>query len=131
MATEGSVYQRKDGRWVAQYHDARGKVRYIYRKSKAEAKQALTAALKDRDDGIIPPSKLTVGLYLEEWFEDRRNTISPRTWRNQESIIRCHVTPHIGSVRLCKLTGKDVPTFTAATSQTGLERLQSDSYTLS
>ncbi len=41
MATEGSVYQRKDQRWCGQYRDARGKVRYLYRKSKAEAKQAL------------------------------------------------------------------------------------------
>ncbi len=104
----GSVYQRKDGRWVAKYQDLEGSWRYLYRKSKGEAKQALREALKDRDDGIIPASKMTVGLYLDEWFEDRRNTISPRTWRNQESIIRCHVKPHIGTVRLSKLTGKDV-----------------------
>ncbi len=108
MATEGSVYQRQgDGRWVAQYRDARGKVRYIYRKSKNEAKQALREALTDRDSGIVPPSKMTVGMYLGEWFEDRRNTISPSTWRNQESIIRCHVQPHIGSQKLCKLAGKE------------------------
>jgi hypothetical protein len=31
VATEGSVDQNKDKRWVAQYTDARGKVRYIYR----------------------------------------------------------------------------------------------------
>jgi hypothetical protein len=80
MTTEGSVYQRKDSRWVAQYKDARGKTRYIYRKTRAEAKQTLRQALKDRDDGIIPPSKMTVGLYLDEWIEDRRDTISRRTW---------------------------------------------------
>jgi hypothetical protein len=76
MATEGSVYQRKDGRWCAQYRDAKGKVRYIYRKSKAEAKKALREALKDRDDNIIPPSKMTVGMYLDEWIEDVRGTIN-------------------------------------------------------
>ena len=80
MATEGSCYQRQsDGRWVAQFRDARGKVRHIYRKSKAEAKQALREALTDRDNGIVPPSKMTVGTYLDEWFEDRRNTISARS----------------------------------------------------
>jgi integrase len=117
LTAEGSVYQRKDGRWVAQYRDARGKMRYLYRKTKAEAKKALREALKDRDDGIIPPSKMTVGIYLDEWFEDRRETISPRTWRNQESIIRCHVQQtHIGSVRLSKLTGRDVPSSTIRSS---------------
>ncbi len=45
MATEGSVYQRKDGRWCAQYRDAKDKVRYIYRKTKQEAKKALREAL--------------------------------------------------------------------------------------
>ena len=55
MATEGSVYRRKsDGRWVAQYRDAHDKVRYIYRHTKAEAKQALREALQDRDDGYVP-----------------------------------------------------------------------------
>ena len=131
MATEGSVYQRKDGRWVAQYRDARGKVRYLYRRTKGEAKQALREALRDRDDGIIPASKMTVGLYLDEWFEDRRNTISPRTWRNQESIVRCHVTQRIGSVRLSKLSGKDVTNSTAATSQTGSQRPQCGRFTRS
>jgi hypothetical protein len=62
MATEGSVYRRKsDGRWVAQHKDARGKTRYIYRKSKGEAKEALREAQRDRDDGIVPPSKMTLG----------------------------------------------------------------------
>jgi hypothetical protein len=37
MIAEGSVYQRKDGRWVAQYQDARGKTRYLYRKTKIRA----------------------------------------------------------------------------------------------
>ena len=82
-------------------------MRYLYRKSKGEAKKALREALRDRDEGIIPASKMTVGMYLDEWFEDRRNTVSPRTWRNQESIVRCHLKPVIGSVRLCKLTGRD------------------------
>jgi hypothetical protein len=39
MTAEGSVYRRKDGRWVAQYKDARGKVRYVYRKTKGKAKR--------------------------------------------------------------------------------------------
>lgn len=108
MATEGSVYQRKDGRWCGQYKDAHGKTRYLYRKTKAEAKKALREALKDRDDGYVPADRLTVGMYLDEWMVERRNTVSARTWRVQESIVRCRVKPHIGNMRLCKLDGKDV-----------------------
>lgn len=48
MGADGSVYQRKDGRWVDQYRDAGGKVRYIYRKSRGKAKQALRDAVRAR-----------------------------------------------------------------------------------
>jgi site-specific recombinase XerC len=98
MATEGSVYQRKDGRWVAQYRDAKDKVRYLYRKTKAEAKKALREALQDRDEGFVPADKLTVGLYLDEWMDERRNTVSARTWRVQESMIGNRVKP--GTIRI-------------------------------
>jgi integrase len=108
MTAEGSVYQRKDGRWVAQYGDAKDKVRYIYRKSRGEAKKALRDALRDRDEGYVPAEKLTVGLYLDGWMEERRNTVSGRTWRVQESMLRNRVKPHIGDTRLCKLTPADV-----------------------
>jgi integrase len=108
MATEGSVYQRKDGRWCAQYRDAKDKVRYIYRKTKAEAKKALREALQDRDDNIVPADKLTVGLYLDEWMDERKNTVSTRTWRVQESMLRNRVKPHIGDTRLCKLSPADL-----------------------
>src|SRR5829696_2033973 len=108
MTAEGSVYQRKDGRWVAQYRDARDKTRYIYRKTRQDAKRALREALQDRDDGYVPVDKLTVGLYLEEWMQERKNTVSARTWRVQESLLRSRVTAHVGDVRFCKLSGKDV-----------------------
>src|SRR5215212_438849 len=108
MTAEGSVYRRKDGRWVAQYRDARDKVRYVYRKTRGEAKKALREALQDRDEGYVPADKLTVGLYVEGWMEDRRDTVSARTWRVQESMVRNRVNPYIGDVRLCKLTPADV-----------------------
>jgi integrase len=108
MTAEGSVYRRKDGRWVAQYGDARGKVRYVYRKTRGGAKKALREALQDRDEGYVPADKLTVGLYVEGWMEDRRDTVSARTWRVQESMLRNRVNPYIGDVRLCKLTPADV-----------------------
>jgi len=89
LTTEGSVYRRKsDGRWVAQYRDANDKIRYIYRRTKADAKKALREALQDRDDGYVPADKLTVGKYLGAWMEERKSVVSARTWRVQESLLR-------------------------------------------
>src|SRR5918998_1585213 len=105
--SEGSVYQRRDGRWVAKYKDARGTWRYIYRKCKVEAKQALRQALKERDKGISP-SKMTVGAFLDSWLEDVRNAVSYRTWLNHECIVRLHLNPAIGAKQLAKLSPKDI-----------------------
>ena len=106
MPTEGSVYLRKDGRYCAQYTDAAGKARYLYRKTKSEAKQALREALRDRDEGIVPPSKMTVGVLLDEWLASIRDTVSHRTRINQELIVRRHLKPAIGSQKLRKLSGR-------------------------
>ena len=39
---EGSVYQRKDGRWVGKYKDEKMlKPRYVYGKTEAEARRKL------------------------------------------------------------------------------------------
>jgi len=108
MATEGSVYLRKVGRYCAQYTDATGKARYLYRKTKNEAKLALREALKDRDDGITPPSKITVAAMLDSWLEDIRDTVSYRTWINQELIVRRHLKPNIGATKLARLDARAI-----------------------
>lgn len=106
--SEGSVFRRADGRWCAKYEDATGKWRYLYRKNKAEAKKALRQALKDRDDGIIPPSKITVGALLDEWMEDTKGSVGHRTWLHRDGFVRLHIKPRIGATKLAQLDPDDV-----------------------
>jgi hypothetical protein len=108
--SEGSVFRRQDGKWCGKYKDADGRYRYVYRKSKSEVRLALREAIENRDDGLISSDNLTVGLLLDQWLEDIRDTISDRTWINQELIIRLHLKPHIGNKKLSKLTPEDVRT---------------------
>ena len=79
MKSNGTVYWRKDGRWCVKYTDATGRWRYVYRQSKAEAKQALREALRERDEGIIPANKVTVAAFLDSWLDDMRDIVSKRT----------------------------------------------------
>jgi hypothetical protein len=112
LMSEGTVYRRKDGRWCAKWKDASGKWRYLYRKSKAEAKQALREALRDRDDNIVPANKLTLNDALDAWLDSMRDTISERTYVNREALVRIHVQSHpVGSLRLCNLTGDHLRCF--------------------
>ncbi len=110
--SEGSVFQRKsDGKWCGKYKDDTGKYRYLYRRTKGEAKQALREALKDRDEGINP-TDLTVNDVLELWLEDISHTVNRRTWLNRESLYRRHIKTHaIGTKKLTKLSPDDVHGF--------------------
>ncbi len=107
----GSVYQRKDKRWCAQYVDADGRNRYLYRVTKREAKQALREALKDRDDGISP-SKLTVNDVLTQWLQESKTEVSARTLDNREYLIRVHFSPHpIASTKLANLNQDQIRSY--------------------
>lgn len=109
--SEGSVFQRKDKKWCAKWKDASGKWRYLYRKTKGEARTGLREALRDRDEGINP-TDLTVNDVLEAWLEDIRSTVNRRTWLNRESLYRCHIKTHaIGTTKLTKLSPQDVRGF--------------------
>jgi integrase len=101
---EGSIYRRKDGRWVASYIDARGKRRYQYARTRQEAATKLTAALKGRQDGIPEPSgSLTVAAYLDLWLDAVEPSVRYSTWKRYEQLTRSHISPTLGRLRLTRL----------------------------
>ena len=48
---EGSIYRRKDCRWVGQ-HEVNGKRRYVYGKTRKEVASKLNKAIAERDAGL-------------------------------------------------------------------------------
>ena len=108
---EGSVYRLKDGRVVGEYLDANGRKRYITSKTKTktEMKGALRKLLEDRDKGIAYDSEnLTVGGYLDRWLDGVKGSVRDRTWRRHEEVVRLHLKPTIGGVKLDKLNALQV-----------------------
>jgi integrase len=106
---EGSIYRRKDGRWVGQYtiYTATGpKYRYLYGKTRAAVAEKLTKAMADRNGGLMfDAGNLTVGEYLDSWLSDSvRGTVRSSTFERHEGIIRLHIKPSLGRVWLKKLT---------------------------
>jgi hypothetical protein len=64
----GTTPIRIKGRlFTCQVRGCTGNWKFLYRKSKTEARKALRQALKECDEGIIPPSKMTVGAMLDGW----------------------------------------------------------------
>src|SRR3712207_343620 len=106
---EGSIYRRKDGYWVGQYGvqtAGETKTCYIYGKTRAAVAEKLTRALADRNGGLTYDTrKLTVGEYVERWIEDSvRDTVRQRTYERYEQIVRVHIKPVLGRVKLSALT---------------------------
>lgn len=110
---EGSVYQRKDGRWCAAAHVpiAGGGTRrvFAYGQTRQDANRKLRDML-DRADRHVPaaPAGLTVDAYLDEWLAHIRQHVRPTTYAGYESNTRLHIRPRIGKKKLAQLGPRDV-----------------------
>jgi integrase len=118
---EGSVYRRGDGRVVGEYEDANGKRRYVSGKTKVEVRKKLRKLLADRDEGIAYDSEnLTVGNYLIKWLEAIKGSVRDRTWERHEQVVRLHLEPTIGGIRLDRLSALQVQTVYGRKLEAGL-----------
>jgi integrase len=105
---EGSISRRKDGRWEAKYtaHTAEGpKRRALYGKTRKEAADKLAKALADRASGYtFDTENMSVGEYLDRWLEDSdRGSVRTSTYERHEQIVRLHLKPALGRLKLSKL----------------------------
>lgn len=71
-------------------------------KKQAEAELArLISAIETGTD--IEPSSVTVDTYLTKWLESVRSSVAPRTHEKYADLVRLHVAPTLGNVKLGKL----------------------------
>ncbi len=101
---DGSVYERRDGRFVGEYTDGNGKRRYVSGKSKPDVKAKLRKLLADKDAGLTYDAKnLTLGEYLDQWLASTKGTVRERTWVRAEIDVRIHIKPCLGLKKLDKI----------------------------
>src|SRR5438874_9109313 len=119
---EGSVFQRSDGRWVAQIRLENGKLKQIYRKSEKEANIALRKALHEQKQGTLATGpQQTLKTYLEKWLEQVcKLTMRPNTYKQYRSIVHHHLIPALGHIALQKLTAEKVQSFIVSKQKEGL-----------
>ncbi len=108
---DGDVFPRKNKAgqitsYRGAYFGPDGKRRYVSGKNKEEARKALREARANSDAGLVfDAGKLTLGDYLDRWLKDSvRDTVRQRTHERYESIVRVHIKPSIGRVKLKALT---------------------------
>src|SRR5450756_693299 len=66
------------------------------------------------------PTKASVKDYLKkEWLPAVKSTIRPSTYNSYVQHVECHIVPHIGTVKLQKLSGSQVNALYAKLAETG------------
>ena len=124
---EGTVYQRKDGKWVASVeagYTASGGRRRITRAraTEAEAKRALRAirreVLAEQQSTVVSP-RTTLKAWIDTWAPGYKRTARPRTYSNDLALLGKWVIPTIGHRRLTDLTVTDLRKMEAAMRQAG------------
>lgn len=102
---DGSVFQLKDGRWrgVCQHE---GKRKYVYGKTKAEAKRKLRDVQRQVEQGAaVGTPNQTVEQFLQSWLNGHvRQSCKPKTQESYEETCRNRIIPHIGKRKLTALS---------------------------
>src|SRR3990170_1271898 len=113
-ANEGSIYRRKDDRWVGVLHVGYGagkrERKAYYGATRQEVASLLAAAVRDRQQGKRPvPEREKLAAFLVRWLNDtHKRSIRPSTYAGYERMIRLHIEPEIGDLRLARLTADDL-----------------------
>jgi integrase len=111
---EGTIWQKPDGRWCGATYaptNKGGRKRvYVYGRTRAQAREKLTALQREVDRGVtIPAENWSVEGYLNHWLETvvKPNRM-PKTHQGYEMAVRRHIIPVIGRKRLKSLSVTDV-----------------------
>ena len=129
-AGDGTVRQRKDGRWEGRIvigYDDNGypKTKNVLAKTKKECVEKLQK-LKEECGGLKPEkvrSEMPFGDWLTYWYANHsKPKIRPTTQETYESRIRLHIIPEIGDIPLNKLTQNDLQQFYGRLKKSGRKR---------
>jgi integrase len=120
------VHQRADGRWVASVEagldrDGHRRRPRAVRRIKREALAALDELRHQADQGVTPERTQSVGEFVEWWLAAVvPDTVKPSTVDAYADIVRLYVVPHVGRVKLAKLTPQHVKSMLRAMEAVGL-----------
>ena len=97
---EGSIYKRKDGRWVAQV-TIQGKHVCKYFHSRSECREWLRAMEDQIRNGLtLAGAQMSLGKYLDQWLSSISGSVQPGTLQQYTQIAYQHVVPRLGHIKL-------------------------------
>jgi integrase len=113
--------KRTDGRWEARYTDAEGKRRSVYAPTRNEVAVKLADALAHKDDApAFKPADITVRDFLMEYQDAVRDRLKRRSFETARDVIRLHLLPELGRMKLDDLSREHVQRMYAKKREAGL-----------
>ncbi|MBR6145163.1 MAG: site-specific integrase [Treponema sp.] len=124
---DGSIRKRPDGRWecrISINDPATGKTsrRSFYGSTQKEVREAKTALLRSIDEkNYIKPQQLTLEAWSENWIADYvAVNLKPLTLDAYRSVLRRHILPQLGKLKVQAITPAQVQGFYAKMVKDGL-----------
>jgi integrase len=118
---EGTVFQRKDGRWVCEITLEDHSRKQYYFKTEKEALEKRRTVVNELAQGVLATGpQQTLKQYLEYWLEDvYKVSVRLNTYRNCGVLVHKHLVPGLGHIKLQKLTAQQVQSFYAKKLKSG------------
>lgn len=116
---EGSIYKRKsDNRWTGKLqtgYNPNGSPKYkaVYGNSQKEVKDKLEELKGNvKNNTFVEPNKITFGSWLDTWLNvSIKASIKETTWLIYESLIRNHIKPVLGNIKILQLRPLNIQEF--------------------
>lgn len=96
------------GRWVGTVDvtgpDLKKRRKYVYGRTQREARLKLDQAVREKEQGTLVVSSLTVEAWVDYWLENIAvRKVRPQTMRGYQSKVNQYIKPTIGRMRLASL----------------------------
>lgn len=124
--SEGSIFQRTDGRWCAVldlgWINGVRQRKTLYGMTRREAAEKLNQAIRTKAQGLpVAVERQTLSQFLNRWLTDSvKASVRPLTFEQYAQHLRLYINPAIGQFQLSKLTPQHVQAFINAKLKEGL-----------
>ncbi|MDI4231426.1 site-specific integrase [Bradyrhizobium sp. Arg237L] len=111
---DGSIDQRGEDVYRLRYRVDGRRFTKTFKGKLTDARKELRRLLREGDTGDhVEPSKLTVGQWIDTWIAAgapgrRKKKVGQKTLERYEELLRVHVKPKLGAIRLQKLQATEV-----------------------